>query len=230
MDAIVLDKIPLRLDPAEVFKRVRMEESSPDARTVCKLIRSAEVLGVPKALYRPGYIQARTEDTVTIDGIPFKSRVLRINTDQAHQVFAYLATCGTELEVWARSLDDMLERYWADAIMELALRQAIHFLNEQLGRVVVFEKTSAMNPGSLADWPIQQQRPLFDLVGPASGAIGIRLTDSLLMTPAKSVSGIRFATEVHFENCELCPRKECPGRRAPHDKELYARKYAGQTP
>ncbi len=221
MNAVVLDEIPLHLDRTEVFARIRMDGTDPEAGCVYRLIDVAEGLARPKALYRPGYIQARTEDIVTIDGVAFKSRVLRVNTDPVHQVFAYLATCGTELAAWAHSLEDMLEQWWADAIMELALRQAIRFLNEQLGRVVPIGKTSVMNPGSLADWPIQQQRPLFDLIGAAADAIGVGLTDSLLMTPAKTVSGIRFATEADFVNCTLCPRKECPNRRAPYEKDLY---------
>ena len=37
-----------------------------------------------------------TEDSVVVDGITFKSRVLRVNLEQTHRVFPYLATCGTE--------------------------------------------------------------------------------------------------------------------------------------
>ena len=81
-----------------------------------------------------------------------------------------------------------------------------------------------MNPGSLPDWPISQQRPLFDLVGKAA-EIGVHLTDSYLMRPLKSVSGILFATDVTYENCQLCPVERCPNRRAPYDPTLFDRKY-----
>lgn len=226
MSAIVLDCIPLHLDRPEVFRRIRMDQSDADAPSVCRLIDSAEQIARPKALFRQGHIDARTDDAITIDGITFRSRVLRVNTEKAHQVFAYLATCGTELEAWARSLDDMLEQYWADAIMELSLRAAIRFLNEQIGRLLPIDKTSVMNPGSLADWPIQQQRPLFQLIGDTSDQVGIRLADSFLMTPAKSVSGIRFAIDSHFESCQLCPRKDCPNRRQSYEPQLFEQKYA----
>jgi len=66
---------------------------------------------------------------------------------------------------------------------------------------------------------------LFALLGDATEAVGVRLLDSLLMTPTKSVSGIRFPTEERFESCQLCPRPDCPGRRAPYDATLYERKY-----
>lgn len=226
MDPMIFDTIPWRLEAAEVFQKVHLDPTGPDADQVRRLLDTAHALGKPKALFRDSYIEARTDDTVLIDGVTFASRVLRVNFDQTHRVFAYLATCGTEMETWARSLDDMLERYWADAIMELALRKALHFLNEQIGRLLPDTKTATMNPGSLRDWPITQQRPLFALIGGAADSIGITLTESLLMTPAKSVSGIRFPTEVRFESCQLCPREDCPGRRSPYDKDLYQQKYA----
>jgi hypothetical protein len=225
MDAIVLDDLPWRLDLDEVLKKVHMDPAAPDAHQVCRLLDAAHAIGRPKALYREAFIDARNDDTITIDAVTFKSRILRVNLDHAQQVFAYLATCGTELETWAKSLDDMLEQFWADAIMELALRKALQYLNERIGDIVPHNKTSVMNPGSLRDWPITQQRPLFALIGCAA-RVGIALTESMLMTPAKSVSGIRFPTDVRFESCQLCPREECPNRRIPYDKELYRRKYA----
>ena len=84
---------------------------------------------------------------------------------------------------------------------------------------------STMSPGRLADWPMAEQRNLFALLGDTEEAIGVRLTDSLLMVPTKSVSGIRFPTQESFESCQLCPRERCPGRLAPYDEALYDKKY-----
>jgi hypothetical protein len=54
----------------------------------------------------------------------------------------------------------------------------------------------------------------------------VTLTDSFLMVPTKSVSGIVFPTEVSFESCRLCPRSDCPGRRAKYDPNLWEQRYA----
>jgi hypothetical protein len=226
MNPMIFDTIPWQLDPADVLSKVRMDPADNEADDVRRLLDAAHAIGRPKALYKEGFVDSRTDDTVVIDGVTFTSRVLRVNLDNAHRVFAYLATCGTELEAWARSLDDLLEKYWADAIMELALRKALHFLNAKIDQVMPRSKTSVMNPGSLHDWPITQQRPLFALAGSGAATAGITLTESLLMVPAKSVSGIRFPTETSFESCQLCPRKDCPNRRALYDRELYQRQYA----
>jgi hypothetical protein len=228
MDPKVFDAIAWQLDPVEVCKKVRVDVGAPEAGEIRRLLEVAQTIGRPKALYKEAFLDSRDDDGVVIDGVRFASRVLRVNLDKAERVFVYLATCGTELHDWAHSLDDMLEQYWADVIMEMALRKAVQYLNERIGEVIPHGKTSAMNPGSLRDWPITQQRPLFGLLDGAEDTIGITLTDSCLMVPAKSVSGLRFPTEVRFENCQLCPRKDCPGRRAVYDKDLYQRKYARQ--
>jgi hypothetical protein len=77
-----------------------------------------------------------------------------------------------------------------------------------------------MNPGSLENWPISEQKPLFSLFGDVEKLIGVRLSDSFLMFPIKSVSGIYFPTESSFASCQLCPREKCPNRRAKYDPEL----------
>jgi hypothetical protein len=77
-----------------------------------------------------------------------------------------------------------------------------------------------MAPGSLSDWPIEEQGPLFGLLGDVKASIGVRLTRNLLMLPAKSVSGFYFPTEVSFYSCQLCPRKRCESRKAKYNKAM----------
>jgi len=61
--------------------------------------------------------------------------------------------------------------------------------------------------------PISQQKQLFQLLGDVESAVGVGLTDSFLMMPNKTVSGIFFPTEVNFVSCQLCTRENCPRRR-----------------
>jgi len=80
-----------------------------------------------------------------------------------------------------------------------------------------------MNPGSgeVEVWPIEQQRELFSLFGDVRKQIGVELTDSFLMMPNKSVSGIQFPTETDFRTCQVCRRKNCPNRVAPFEQGLW---------
>ena len=82
-----------------------------------------------------------------------------------------------------------------------------------------------MSPGEVSDWPTEEQARLFALLGDTRQLIGVELTDSLLMVPTKSVSGILFSTDSGFVSCQLCPQEQCHERRAPYDNSLYDRKY-----
>lgn len=225
METIVLDSIPFEPELGALLKTLRLEPDSKHAHRVRQLAAEAQALARPRAVYREAYVEARDEGSVTIDGVRLTSRVLRVNLEQAQRAFPFVATCGRELEAWAGAIEDMLERYYADAIMESALLTAQCTFEADLEARFALGHTAAMNPGSLADWPLREQAPLFALLGDVRGAIGVELTDSYLMLPIKSVSGLCFPTEVSYVNCQLCPRPQCPGRRAPYDKDLYEQRY-----
>ena len=84
---------------------------------------------------------------------------------------------------------------------------------------------SHMNPGSLEDWSIYEQKKLFALLGEGVSSIGVSLLDSMVMYPDKSESGIFFEKEKKFINCQLCSVERCLSRSAPLDKGLYEREY-----
>jgi hypothetical protein len=225
METVVLDRIEYRPAVASLAARLRVAEGSDDLVELEQLAGEAHAIARPKALYAAGYIEERGDGHVVISGTRFTSRILRVNLAHAHRAFLYVATCGTELEAWAKSLTDLLHRYWAEAMQEAALREATRALQKELTERYRPGKMSSMAPGSLGEWPLSEQRALFAALGDVKEAIGVELSDSLLMIPAKSVSGIRFPTTESFESCQLCPRAGCPGRRAPYDETLYERRY-----
>ena len=221
----ILDDMAFEPALAPVMKRLRVREGSRQIPELTEILDTAKTIARPKAMYKVAYIDEKTSDTVTVDGTVLSSRVLRVNLDVAHRLFAYVATCGMELQTWSDGLDDMLHKYWADAIKEMALASAIQALTHHLSTCYELGRTATMAPGSLADWPLREQRPLFSILGDPRAAIGVMLTDSFLMIPNKTVSGIRFPTEERFESCQLCPRENCPGRRAAYEPDLYDSKY-----
>ena len=216
----ILDHIPVRLDFEEILKRLHVDKNSDDSDAVQKLIESIQHVINPKAVYEASYVEHKDENTLNISGIRFTSSILKANLDGIERVFPYIATCGKELDEIEIPPDDFLKQFWLDTIKEMALRDSIKHLRDHLKKEYALGQISSMNPGSLEDWPITQQVQLFSIFGNPEDLIGVRLTDSFLMVPTKSVSGIHFPTEVKFESCQLCPRKECPSRKAPYDKEL----------
>lgn len=223
MDIIVLDSFPFDIDIDALFKRIHMAREDDYAEQVMNLVEAARRIARPKVLYKQASVDEKGEDYVVVDGVRLDSRILRINLDSVYRVFPYVCTCGKELEEWAESLEDLLERFWADEIMKMALEEATRAFIRHLDDTFHLGKTSSMNPGSLEDWPITQQPQLFSILEDPKLHIGVELTDSYLMIPTKSVSGIQFATETNFENCKLCARENCPGRRAPYDALLHAK-------
>lgn len=221
-----LDDIHFDLDRAELLKQTRLKARSELAEELWPLAEDGARRARPKALYLVAYVSDRGDDFVDVEGTRFTSRILRVNLDKAHRVFPHLATCGMELQEWAAHIEDPLHRYWAEMVKQLALTTATKALTAHITATYAPGDTSAMNPGSLPDWPIEQQRALFSLFGAGAQRIGVQLSESLLMVPTKSVSGIRFPTTEHFESCQLCPRENCPGRRAPFEPTLSGAKYS----
>jgi len=225
MEPIVLENISFQIDVEALKNKLHIKGEGNHTKELEELVEEAHSVGKPKALYKVSFIESKGDDYVVVDGVTLTSRVLRVNLEKAHRVFSYVATCGMELEEWGNHISDVLRRYWAETIKELALRLAREAMEEYLVEHHRPGSISRMSPGSLTDWPIQEQRSLFKILGNTEDFIGVRLTESLFMIPTKSVSGILFPTEWGFESCQLCPREQCPGRRAAYDKDLYERRY-----
>jgi hypothetical protein len=228
MEPILLDQTPFEVDANRLMQRLHIRPGSAMAREFGVLLAEALPLGRPKTLFGVAYIEERAGDTLTIDGVPFTSHVLAVNLAQVHRVFAYIATCGAELGEWAHGLTDVLHQFWGEEIKIAALGCASQTLATALEAHFAPGKTATMNPGSLPDWPLREQGPMFRLLG-QTDAIGVTLNESYLMSPNKSVTGLRFATELSYENCQLCPRSDCPGRRAPYDAALWQSRYAKEA-
>ena len=225
LEPIIMSDLKFDIDTANLLRSLKLDEASDDAQTVLGLVEEALKVAKPKAMFKEAFIDETGHDYVVVDGIRFKSRVLRVNLGEVHRVFPYVVTAGRELDEWSSGVEGMLDKYWADQIKEAVLSAAYRDFTARLVAGHGLGTTASMNPGSLEDWPISEQRKLFDLVGDTMEGIGVELTDSYLMIPAKSVSGIRYATEVTYENCQLCSRENCPGRRAPYDPLLWEKRY-----
>lgn len=225
----VLDSIPVTLDLEPVLTQLHLRKPSKYVeRSVQELIEIARPIAKPKAIYEVSYVANRNEDSLYIDGVRFTSRVLRVNLDKVERVFPYVATCGRELDEIAIPSDDLMKHYYLDTIKGMVLGSAISYLKDYLTRNYALGQISKMSPGSLQDWPITQQKELLSIFGNVEDLIGVKLTESFLMLPVKSVSGIYFPTQIKFESCQLCPREACSGRRAPYDPDLV-KKYKSNS-
>jgi len=182
------------------------------------LIAHCETIASPKAFIRAAEAEDPAEDGCTLGGVRFKGTLVAEKLNHAGgTVVGYVITCGRELHSYAESLaDDVLLQ---QAAMDLCLAY-LRIIGSEVHKYVketwfADANMAALNPGSLSTWPISGQRPLFDFLGQGADETGVELTDSMLMIPYKSGSGVYFRTEKHYENCMRCPRLDCPNRRAP---------------
>ncbi|MDL2236613.1 vitamin B12 dependent methionine synthase [Christensenellaceae bacterium OttesenSCG-928-K19] len=221
MERFVLDDFSTNLNFDSVVKKLLVTEEE-DLRIVRSLYEEALAIAKPKAVYKVCSVEEISGSRVRIGGAEFESAALAKNLEGIHRVFAYVTTCGTEVDDWSHREQDYFIGLWLDMIKELILHDTQKQFVERIQSQYHVKKTAAMNPGSgNADvWPIAQQRQLFDLIDGVEQDVGVTLKESFLMLPTKSVSGILFPSDKDYVNCALCTRADCPGRRAPYNPHI----------
>jgi len=207
--------IPVTLDVADIAAQLRFDPERAGFESMDELVAFAEGLIRPRAVTLVAYVGSKGERSVEVAGVTFVSPVLRQNLDKTNKVFPYIITVGPRLEQAAASQSDLLKQYYLEEIANIALEKAAEWLSTRLEKHHGIGPLSSMSPGSLEDWPITEQTKLFSLFGDTERTIGVRLTDSMLMIPRKSISGILFPSEEGFTACQLCDRERCQGRKAP---------------
>lgn len=195
MNPIILDNIPCVLDTQKIAKQLHVEPDTDDYTDLEELLKRVTEAARPKAVYKPVSIEEHGSDFVLLDELKMCSTVVSKNLADVHRVFVYVSTCGEEIEAWSKTVTDMLHSWWMDGIKEHVLAQASLYLKKRVIADMELSNISSMNPGSLPDWPLLEQAKLFALLGDTQEMVGVSLSDSMLMIPAKTLSGIFFETD-----------------------------------
>ena len=206
----------LSLEEQTRFASMNQEETQEELE---ELLREAPALADPVVLFGICGIQEGPGQSVRVNGVEVSSGLVREKLGGRNRCFPFIATCGTALARWAEKYrGDFLTEFWADEIQKLYLNRVTSaffpYLKEQY---CTKGHLTSLNPGSLQDWPLEGQRELFQILGgpdQVKELIGVEYTESFLMLPFKSVSGIAFESGAFYENCQYCPLDGCPNRRA----------------
>ena len=215
MAVAAIEFVSAALDPVEIAGRLRPGSDRAGSADLEGLVTLAQGLIHFRGAYDAAFVGTRGERTVDIAGVTFISPVLRENLEKVNKVFPFIITIGPDLERAATAQGDLLKQYYLEEIANLALEQGAAWLARHLESRFGVTGLASLSPGSLEDWPITEQPKLFSIFGDTERLIGVRLTDSMLMIPRKSISGIFFPSEEGFVACQLCERERCPGRKAP---------------
>lgn len=220
-ETYIFDSIPFSPDIA-VLDADPMFGGDTDDPAVTALWDAAVRAARPKAVVRCVEVLHEGDRVTAIGGQPADSVVLDNSFGGLHRAFAYLATCGTELAEMdpGGSIDgkDVLH-----TLRMQALRTALAYASAQIREYYRIPKLAAVNPGSLPEWPLSEQKKLFAMLDGAREVTGVTLGASLFMSPVESSSGLWFETERDYQNCMVCTRLDCIGRRAPYDETLAKR-------
>ena len=165
-------------------------------------------------------------------------RIILAQLKGAQAVCYFVATAGTWFEDFQQRLmreGDMVRVYIANEIGSLLAEKAADRMELTLEEQLTpkgLGHTNRFSPG-YCGWPVNEQRLLFDQFADNATdnelpqPCGIRLTDSCLMVPIKSVSGvigIGKDMKKHDYRCNVCELKSCYKRR------INGRKAQGHRP
>ena len=209
----------LCIHPEDVYRQMGYGKETPDERTaeeVRRLIASTSRSAVPRYCYR--VMDGRLEkDVLRMGESDFHlGRIIMRQLAGATHFAVFVATAGAEFEEW-RKRDDLLESFIADALGSVVAERCADKMEEDLQASIDklgWKRTNRFSPG-YCEWATDEQRQLVSLLGNPNPC-GVWLTESALMWPVKSVSGIIGLGEnvaYHDYACQLCQLTHCFRRR-----------------
>ena len=132
MNIEILNPIPVQVDLRSVKKSAHVPEK--EEKRLLAMIAAAHSAMAAKAIYRISYIDSRGEDSIVIEGVQFRSKVLRKHLDKVERVFPYVVTLGTGVRDLEEASGDVLEKYYLDQIGDAAVVQAREHLKNTLAK------------------------------------------------------------------------------------------------
>ena len=215
-ERIVL-QIPVKFTLEEFAALCRIRPDSSAFEAVEEAYPLVRQYGAPKAVIRWANVDRVVGDETTIEGVTFQSRVVADKLRDLPRVFLSVITAGHGLEESGEFDDDPFLDTYNAALIYYASKYTVGFMKERFG----FDGSSTLDPGSLPDWPIRNNFPLFEIIGNVE-EIGASLNEKGYIDPWNSGSHIHFSGN-GYQNCSLCKNYDCVGRRAPFDRAEYVR-------
>ncbi len=217
----------LRLSLADVCEQMGYGDATPDDDVMAE-VRAVGDMAAAVARPRFCYMLADgtldlVRDTLTIGGTELHVGRIISRQLRGSEAFAlFVATAGAEFEDLQMRLkddDDMVRTFIADSFGSVIAERTADIMEECLqgeldGRG--WRHTNRFSPG-YCGWHVSEQQRLFPLFG-VERPCGVRLTESSLMVPIKSVSGViglgPGVRKLEY-SCGLCDYKDCYKRKRP---------------
>ena len=178
----------------------------------------------PRVLYTERKIMSAGDGALVLENnVAIRSRKLSRVCGRCDRAAIFVATIGRGIDSLIRKLTDqkrVAEAYIVDAIGSTAAEQTVDAFQRKYNAVKTARgegTTLRFSPG-YCDWRVEEQKKLFNLVD--NSLVGVELSESYLMNPRKSVSGI-FGIGRRDEightpanPCVMCGMHKCIARRS----------------
>lgn len=160
------------------------------------------------------------EKSLSVNGINFQiGKVVFGQVKNSESIAVFLCTAGEEIGIISRKAmmeGDPLRGYIYDIVGSMVAEAASDIVQNELGNSAAIsgnKVTNRYSPG-YCGWQVAEQHKLFQLI--PDNFCGIRLTESALMDPVKSVSGIIGIGEkvkINPYTCRMCDMPDCVYRK-----------------
>ncbi len=164
----------------------------------------------------PGVVQLESDQRLKS---PKLSRTMR----GSQEIVCFVGTIGKAIEKEINKLmkqKRLSEAYVLDAMGSVMVENLVEQFQSRLRKHYKAKNQAVGLPFSpgYCDWPVTEQKKLFQLIEPQQ--IGVELTESCLMKPRKSISGVvaLFPGEKgqelgDYNPCLACQKLDCTARR-----------------
>jgi len=223
----LVDPVPLKFDAAELAGDLKPQKLGDE---LLVLFEKARSLIEPKAVYTKTRVSGVENDLVYLEnGRALRGLVLADMLESGQEIIPYVVTIGPKLETEIGQEKNLLHSFLLDKIGNYALHKAVAYLKSLAAEMFENRRgsVSEFSPGTGTGklFRIEQQKPLFQILDPATALIGVHLSPSLMMMPRKSRSGVLAGTPQEYIACAHCPR-QCESRSTPFVAEYQRTKRA----
>lgn len=227
--AVNIEKTAINPDQADFLNHLSGNGEELDEHTLglcTDLLEKCRKIMMPQGGFvHMDALPAMGPEEISIQGTSFHTgkTIVKMLRGARKYIF-FMATVGPGPEKMARDLiaeGQYLEGFIVDLIASSLAEATAQFLHDHLKELEAasgIRITNRYSPG-YCGWKVDEQQKLFRLF--PEGSCGISLSESSLMFPIKSVSGVVGAgPEVAFRDytCELCSMKDCSFRKTRHTK------------
>jgi len=214
------NKIISTINPDRIYRRTisNIGHSPRTKRGLEQIIPNLISTSKPNFTYDI-YQSKQSDDGIILNNIKLKSKRIRAAFEYCSCAIVYCMTLGFEIDKIIKSkrtqskclsyLCDQSASRFAELLVENFREQIKCFLSDSLGI------TECYSPG-YCDWDLSDQHKIFDLLTP--NQTGIKINNSCLMSPRKSMSGIigvghPLLTHICGNACLDCADEKCDHRR-----------------